>query len=90
MGYISHVAKEIDVLKQLFENLSNTDKQQFLSEITSKTFIQKIIQPRKIKICPHCQSTDFVKNGKRNGRQNFHCRACNKDFDEKQVQFFLV
>lgn len=81
---MSHSTKEIDILKQLFENLSNTDKQKFLSEVTnSKTSIQKVIQPRKVEACPHCQSTHFVKNGKRNGRQNFRCRTCNKAFVEQ-------
>lgn len=32
-------------------------------------------------ICPRCQSTHVVKNGKiHNGRQNFKCRACGKQF----------
>ena len=81
---MSYSTKEIDILKQLFENLSDTDKQKFLSEVTnSKTSIQKVIQPRKVEACPHCQSTHFVKNGKRNGRQNFRCRTCNKAFVEQ-------
>ena len=81
---MSHSTKEIDILKQLFENLSDTDKQKFLSEVTnSKMSIQKVIQPRKVEACPYCQSTYFVKNGKRNGRQNFRCRTCNKAFVEQ-------
>lgn len=81
---MSYSTKEIDILKQLFENLPDTDKQKFLSEITnSKTSIQKVIQPRKVEACPHCQSVHFVKNGKRNGRQNFRCRSCNKAFVEQ-------
>lgn len=76
--------QEIDVLKQLYENLSDADKQQFLSEIVNtKSVIQKVIQPREVKTCPHCQSAHFVKNGKRNGRQNFRCRSCNKAFVEQ-------
>lgn len=76
--------KEIDVLKQLFETLSDRDKQQFLVEIlNSKSLIKKVIQPREVTNCPHCQSSHFVKNGKRNGRQNFRCRSCNKAFVEQ-------
>ncbi len=31
--------------------------------------------------CPRCQSTSFVKNGRtHNGRQNFRCKACGKQF----------
>lgn len=80
---MSRTTKEIDILKQLFENLSDVEKQRFLSEITRpKAAIQKVIQPREAKACPHCQSAHFVKNGKRNGRQNFRCRSCNKAFVE--------
>lgn len=71
------ITHDIDVLKQLFENLSDTGKQQFLSEITnSKATIQKVIQPREVKTCPHCQSTHFVKNGKTNSNQRYLCKAC--------------
>jgi len=31
--------------------------------------------------CPHCQSTNVVKNGrKKNGTQNFLCKSCRKQF----------
>ena len=81
---MSRTTKEIDILKQLFENLSGVEKQRFLSEIACpKAAIQKVIQPRKVETCPHCQSTHFVKNGKRNGKQNFRCRSCNKAFVEQ-------
>lgn len=74
---------KIDVLKQLFENLSEQDKQQFLSQITSsKPAIQKVIQPREVKSCPHCQSPRFVKNGKTNGNQRYLCKECRKTFVE--------
>lgn len=82
--FMTRPTSEIDVLKQLFESLSDTDKQQFLADIShSKIDIKKVIQPRKVKSCPHCQSTHFVKNGKRNGRQNYICRGCNKAFVEQ-------
>lgn len=78
------ITHDIDVLKQLFENLSDTGKQQFLSEITnSKATIQKVIQPREVKTCPHCQSTHFVKNGKTNSNQRYLCKACRKTFVEQ-------
>lgn len=74
---------EIDVLKQLFENLSEQDKQHFLSQITlSKTTIQKVIQPREMNACPHCQSAHFVKNGKTEGNQRYLCKDCRKTFVE--------
>ena len=80
---MSSTTKEIDVLKQLFENLSDDDKKQFLSEIADpKLAIKKVIQPRKVEQCPHCQSTHFVKNGKTDGNQRYLCKDCRKTFVE--------
>jgi len=36
----------------------------------------------KIKRCPHCGSDSVVRNGKRNNRQAYMCRNCNKTFVE--------
>lgn len=33
---MSGVTKELDILKQLFENLSDTDKQAFLTSVSQK------------------------------------------------------
>ena len=60
---MSGITKELDILKQLFENLSDTDKQAFLTSISPKKQVKIVIEPRKITNCPHCQSTHFVKNG---------------------------
>uniref|UniRef100_UPI0014705BAC IS1 family transposase n=1 Tax=Bergeriella denitrificans TaxID=494 RepID=UPI0014705BAC len=77
------ITREIDVLKQLFENLSEQDKQQFLLDVSkSKSTLQKIIQPRKISCCPHCQSSQFVKNGKTDGNQRYLCKECGRTFVE--------
>ena len=38
---MSGITKEIDVLKQLFSNLSETDKQQFLTSVTQQTEVKK-------------------------------------------------
>ncbi|MFB2877511.1 NYN domain-containing protein [Floridanema aerugineum] len=32
--------------------------------------------------CPQCQSTSFRKNGRRNGRQNYLCKNCGRQFLE--------
>ncbi|GFL83473.1 hypothetical protein TUM15787_00760 [Neisseria gonorrhoeae] len=80
---MSGVTKELDILKQLFENLSDTDKQAFLTSVSSKEQVKKVIEPRKVTKCPHCQSTHFVKNGKDCGNQRFLCRDCKKSFVEQ-------
>ncbi len=80
---MSGLTLDIDVLKQLFTNLSEQDKAKFLSEITfQKQAITKLIQPRKVACCPHCQSKHFVKNGKANNNQRYLCRDCSKTFVE--------
>ena len=38
------------------------------------------IQNRKIKCCPHCESTIFIKHGKTNGKQRYLCKDCNITF----------
>lgn len=38
---MSGVTKELDILKQLFENLSDTDKQAFLTSVSQKKAGQK-------------------------------------------------
>lgn len=80
---MSGITKELDILKQLFENLSDTDKQAFLTSVSSKEQIKKVIETRKVTNCPHCQSTHFVKNGKDCGSQRFLCRDCKKSFVEQ-------
>ena len=80
---ISDLTKELDILKQLFENLSDADKQDFLTSVSQKEQIKKVIEPRKITNCPHCQSTHFVKNGKDCGSWRYLCRNCKKSFVEQ-------
>jgi transposase-like protein len=41
--------------------------------------------------CPACQSTHTVKNGKiHNGKQNFKCRKCGRQFVEEPQQKRIV
>lgn len=80
---MSGVTKELGILKQLFENLSDTDQQAFLTSVRQKEQAKKVIEPRKITNYPHCQSTYFVKNGKDCGNQRYLCRECKKSFVEQ-------
>ena len=36
----------------------------------------------KGEVCPHCQSTSVVKNGKLNGKQRYICKSCKKSFND--------
>lgn len=80
---MSGATKELDILKQLFVNLSDVDKQAYLTSISPKEQVKKLIEPRKITNCPHCQSTHIVKNGKDCGHQRYLCRDCKKSFVEQ-------
>ncbi|ANE35595.1 IS1595 family transposase (InsA domain) [Campylobacter iguaniorum] len=71
---------ELEIVKQLFSTLSDDDKKSFLKSIKSKKQEQNFTFTKKIKECPHCKSTHFVKNGKVQGRQRFICMDCYKTF----------
>lgn len=48
-----------------------------------RELIIKSLQTNKnLTACPHCNSTKFVKNGKRKATQVYLCRSCSKQFSE--------
>lgn len=72
---------EPEIVKQLFSTLSDDDKKSFLKSIKSKEKLEpNFIFSKEIKECPHCKSTHFVKNGKKDGKQRFVCMDCHKTF----------
>ena len=44
----------------------------------------------KGEVCPHCQSTSVVKNGKLNGKQRYICKSCKKSFNIFPLLQFLI
>ena len=80
---MSYITSDIDILKQLFNNLSNEEKQIFTCEISNQNTPKKVIDSKEITNCPHCKSTHFVKNGTKCGNQRFLCRDCKKSFVEQ-------
>lgn len=52
-----------------------------LTEVKEKAKQEKEDES-KTKKCPHCDSRSVVRNGKRNGRQAYICRKCEKTFVE--------
>lgn len=79
------ITRELDILEQLFQNFTDSDKQQFLASVSHNIEIKKVVEPKKITCCPHCQSAHFVKNGKKCGNQMYLCRNpdCRKSFVEQ-------
>ncbi|AFI05408.1 IS1595 family transposase [Helicobacter cetorum] len=72
---------ELEIIKQLFNNLTETDKKAFLKTIKDKEkSITKTPIQKEIKECPHCKSNQFVKNGKKDNKQRFMCKDCKKTF----------
>lgn len=80
---MSATTKNIDILKQLFNNLSEKEKQLFLGGISGQNPLEKVIAPKEVLNCPHCDSTHFVKNGTKCNNQRYLCRDCKKSFVEQ-------
>ncbi|HEH5237354.1 IS1595-like element ISCco3 family transposase [Campylobacter jejuni] len=75
--------QELEIIKQLFNSLSDTDKKTLIKSLKSgnksKT-APKFSIIKEIKECPHCKSSKFVKNGTSRGTRRFLCRECGKSF----------
>ena len=41
-------------------------------------------------VCPHCGSHAVVRNGKRNGLQNYKCKECGKYFSYSATNDFAI
>jgi transposase-like protein len=66
---------------ELFNELSEADRNSLLQELSLKTVSEKIlVEDAPVISCPHCESKLFVKNGKRGDLQKFKCKSCCKIF----------
>lgn len=62
MILMKNKTKELDIILQLYNSLSNDDKKSFIKEIKNKEISNKIsFKKKEIKYCPHCKSTKFCK-----------------------------
>lgn len=86
---------ELTILRQLFSNLSDEQKRDFLESIksnveTSRTIdmsnsVHDFIGSKKFKSgrpeeCPFCKNHHVIKNGKKDGIQRYLCKNCGKTF----------
>lgn len=82
------MTKELTVLKQMFGNLSEQDKQSFMDYLFKSNAVKEVVKPREVKGCPHCGSAHFVKNGSGDGKQRYLCRDCEKSFVQETGTIF--
>lgn len=87
--------EELVILKQLFSNLSEAKKREFLASIrpakedaslleessTTQEFLSsKKFKEGKPEVCPFCGKSHIIKNGKKDGIQRYLCKDCGKTF----------
>jgi len=74
-----------------FEKLAYDDRKEFLRLIeimltknNNTEFSQDIRESRFSdgKVCPHCNDSRIVRNGKFNGKQRYVCKSCKKTFSD--------
>ena len=81
---------ELQILRQLFNNLNPEKKKAFLNSIKTKDKNVEVplsLQPIKTK-CPFCGSEHIVKNGTAKGTQRLLCRDCHKTFSHVKNTVF--
>ena len=97
----------VSILKQMFKSLSADEQQSFLDSLKNEpkdikgfeSLKQAVIKRNPNPLpdrcnCPHCQSTDVVKNGNRRGVQRFMCKECKRTItatrvDDNYCPFFM-
>ncbi len=80
---------ELEIIKQLLQNLNADDKKLFLKSIREKEQIsEKLNFTKDLTNCPHCHSKHFKKNGTKNGKQRYICLDCHKTFTDTNNTIF--
>ena len=77
------MTNQIEILKQMFESLSDNQKADFLDYLqpkTSKISIHDLILKSNTIKCPHCSSKEISKNGHKGKTQRYICKHCKKSF----------
>ena len=72
-------------IQNLLDKLNNALK---IIKVRKQT-ISKVAQTEKGKhICPYCNSKNFIKYGHDEGIQNYHCKDCNRKFNDLTCTIF--
>lgn len=75
------MSNEVEIIKQLFGSLSDSDKKSFLKSLKlEKAEPKNKTINKEVSCCPHCNSVHFVKNGTSRGTIRFLCKDCSKSF----------
>ena len=89
--------EKLEILTQLFQNLSESEKTSFLVKVlgqsashsnihaaNTQTKSSLIQSQRKTTVCPVCGSAHAVRNGWKSGTQRYLCRECGKSFGDTE------
>ncbi|MCF7521392.1 IS1595 family transposase [Neisseria sp. ZJ106] len=83
------VTRDVDVLIQLFRRLPPVERNIFLRLVVAGDDPNRVSEfSQGVARCPHCCKKDYVKNGKKDGRQRFLCRICGRTFGERAETVF--
>lgn len=75
-------------LKKYFESLDQRSKTELIEQLQKMlddstydllSFHEKQLNEKQGR-CPHCEGLKYVRNGKKNGVQNYKCKTCNRGF----------
>ena len=94
--------EKLEILTQLFQNLSESEKTSFLVKVlgqsashsnihaaNTQTKSSLIQSQRKTTVCPVCGSAHAVRNGWKRGAQRYLCRECGKSFGDTEDTIWL-
>ena len=71
-----------NLINEIKSNYNNDELAQIINELKLLLVKQESIVETECN-CPHCNSTNFIKYGKRNEYQCYSCKECKKTFTKK-------
>ena len=85
MNNVTSVLAQAKALSKQEQQELLTQLEEYLvlgSQVAQVTKEVKEMRFSKGRVCCHCNGTDVVRNGKRNGVQRYLCRNCNSSFSD--------
>lgn len=85
MSNVTSVLAQAKALPEQEQQELLTQLEEYLvlgSQVAQLTKEVKEMRFSKVRVCCHCNGTDVVRNGKRNGVQRYLCRNCHRSFSD--------